>query len=86
MPKGFNLETYTISIYDTWGNLLWYSDKLIDGKPAEGWDGTYDGIVMKLDTYIWKIQATFKDGSQWEGQTSSRNDKKKTFGNVLLLR
>jgi hypothetical protein len=85
-PKGFNLETYKIWIYDSWGNMIWYSDKLINGSPLEGWDGTYQGTIMKLDTYVWKVEASFKDGSQWEGQESSHSSKKKTFGNVLLLR
>jgi gliding motility-associated-like protein len=85
-PRGYNLETYKISIYDTWGNLLWYSDKLHNGAPSEGWDGTYNGTVLKMDSYIWKIEATFQDGTTWEGQGSSTSDKKKTMGNVLMVR
>jgi len=86
MPKGYNLETYKISIYDTWGNLVWYSDKLYNGSPSEGWDGTSNGTVMKMDTYIWKIEATFLDGTSWKGQSSSVNNKKLTYGNILLVR
>ncbi|MBK8805917.1 MAG: hypothetical protein IPO21_04380 [Bacteroidales bacterium] len=41
-PKGYNLESYELWIYDKWGNLLWYTDKLTDkGEPAEAWDGLY---------------------------------------------
>jgi len=83
LPKGFNLETYNISIYDVWGNLLWYSDKLIDGSPAEGWDGTCNGVVMKMDSYVWKVEATFKDGKEF-GDKHGKNYSK--FGNVLLIR
>jgi hypothetical protein len=85
-PKGFNLETYKIWIYDSWGNLLWYSDKLFNGAPAEGWDGTYNGTVLKIDTYIWKVEATFQDGRTWDGQSSSTSSKKMKLGNILLLR
>ena len=85
-PKGFNLASYKIWIYDTWGNLIWYSDKLINGSPLEGWDGTYNGVTLKTDSYIWKIEASFLDGTTWKGQASSKNDTKSTFGNVLLLR
>jgi hypothetical protein len=85
-PKGFNVDTYKIWVYDTWGNLLWYSDKLLNGSPSEGWDGTYEGTVLKMDSYIWKIEATFMDGTAWEGQANSMTDKKKTMGNVLLMR
>jgi hypothetical protein len=83
LPKGFNLETYKISIFDSWGNLIWYSDKLINGSPEEGWDGRYQGEILKLDCYIWKIEATFKDGTSF----GERNGKKQSnFGNILLLR
>ena len=83
-PKGFNLESYKIWIYDTWGNLIWYSDKLIGGSPAEGWDGKdKNGEIMKLDSYIWKIDATFKDGKEWDYKNNNHHTK---FGNVLLLR
>ncbi|MBK8805836.1 MAG: hypothetical protein IPO21_03940 [Bacteroidales bacterium] len=41
-PAGCNLKTYEISIYDKWGNLIWYSDKLENNQPAEAWDGKYD--------------------------------------------
>lgn len=84
-PKAFGLAKYDISIFDTWGNLLWYSDKLINGQPAEGWDGKYDGTVLKLDSYVWKINAIFDGGEVWQGQKSSHGKRSK-FGNVLLLR
>jgi hypothetical protein len=84
-PVGFNLETYKISIFDTWGNLIWYSDKLIDGCPAESWDGTANGVVMKMDTYIWRIDATFRNNKEWKGNKRGTNKFSK-FGNVLLLR
>jgi len=83
LPKGFNLETYTISIYDVWGNLIWYSDKLTDGSPAEGWDGNCNGVVMKMDSYIWKVEATFKDGKEFGDKHGKHYSK---FGNVLLIR
>ena len=86
IPKGFNLETYKIWIYDYWGNQLWYSDKLHHSQPLEGWDGTYNGVPMKMDSYVWKIEASFLDGSKWEGQSSTLSDKKSIFGNVLLIR
>ena len=85
-PKGYNLKTYKLTIYDSWGNLIWFSDKLLNGSPAEGWTGISNGDILKLDTYIWKVEATFLDGSRWEGQPSSIGEKKKNFGNVLLLR
>ena len=51
----------------------------------ESWDGTYNGEILKSDSYIWKVKATFMDGTEWEGQ-ESKPGKKFVFGNVMLLR
>ncbi len=84
-PTGYNLKTYQLSIFDQWGNLIWYSNLLNDGSPAEGWDGTSNGELMKMDSYIWKIDATFEDGTEWKGY-KTESGKYSKFGNVLLIR
>jgi hypothetical protein len=86
--KGFNLKTFKMWIYDYWGNLLWYTDKLYNGQPMEGWDGRINGVIQKVDSYVWKVEAEFNDGIIWEGQTQTgaSGTKKSTFGNVMLMR
>ncbi|MCQ2606745.1 MAG: hypothetical protein MJ204_09465 [Bacteroidales bacterium] len=84
-PQGYNLNTCEISVYDKWGNLLWYSDAVEDGMFVGKWDGTYDGKMMKSDVYIWKMEATFLDGQIWEGFDNG-NGKKTKFGSVTLVR
>ena len=84
--KGFNLKTYKMWIYDIWGNLLFYTDKLYNGQPLEGWDGTYNGVIQKVDSYVWKVEAEFLDGVLWKGQSGAKTQGNTTFGNVLLFR
>lgn len=84
-PKGTNLIKYDIKIYDSWGNLVWYSDVLEDGSPAEGWDGTYKGVPMKPDTYTWKIEALFEENVPWEG-VEGKNGELYKFGTIILIR
>jgi hypothetical protein len=84
LPKGFNLDEYKIWIYDSWGNLLFFSDKLFNNQPCEPWDGTYNGQPLKSDVYTWKIEATFLDGTEWEGQ-ETKNGKPKKFGSVMII-
>jgi hypothetical protein len=84
-PKGYNLKTCEISVYDKWGNLLWYSDAVEDGKFVGYWDGRYEGKMMQSDVYIWKMEATFLDGLPWDGFDVG-NGKKAKFGSVTLVR
>ena len=84
-PKGYNLKTCEISVYDKWGNLVWYSDAVENGAFVGKWDGRCNGKLMVSDTYIWKMEATFLDGQSWEGFDVG-NGKKSKFGNVMLIR
>lgn len=52
------LETYSLDIYDTWGNRLFHTD-----NPLTGWDGTSNGALLKTDSYIWKVNYTTTAGS-----------------------
>jgi len=56
-------------IYDRWGKLIFHS-KEID----HGWDGSYEGLPLKKDTYVWSLKYTYK------GKTKNEN------GFVLLLK
>ena len=84
-PKGFNLQTCEISVYDKWGNLLWFSNEVKDGMFVGYWDGLYDGKPMQSDVYIWKMEATFLDGQVWQGFDAG-NGKKVKYGSVSLVR
>lgn len=84
-PKGYNLETCVISVYDKWGNLVWHSDEVENGIFVGEWDGHCNGKMMASDVYIWKMEATFLDGQSWEGFDNG-NGKKTKFGSVTLIR
>ena len=88
-PKGMNLKSYHIEIYDRWGNMLWKSDKIDNsGSPSESWDGTFNGQPLKQDAYIWKIVAQYKDGERWDGSNTGNNENipETKAGTVTLFR
>lgn len=86
-PIGIGLKTYRASIYNTWGELIWESDKLtIDGRPSESWDGTYRGNACQQDVYVWKIEAIFYDGTVWQGMSYNKGSTPKTMGDISLIR
>ena len=87
-PKGVNLETYEVQVFDLKGNLMWESDELDEhGTPAESWDGyNPDGVLMPQGMYIWKAAGRFKDGTVWTGQSFDDKIDPKTNGVVTLVR
>jgi len=84
-PAGFGLAMYHAQIFNTYGELLWESDKLINTEPAEAWDGTYKGTIVQQDVYVWKIDAVFLNGSHWTGM-SYKGATRKTIGDVTVIR
>jgi PKD repeat protein len=90
-PKGRNLMAYRIGIYNGWGELIWESTALdAEGRPAESWDGTYEGHLVPTDVYVWKAEAVFRDGTVWEGSNTSDVNQDKlstgTSGLVVVVR
>jgi hypothetical protein len=88
-PVGVNLKQYRFEVFDRWGNLLWWSDKLDDlGRPTEGWDGTYNGVLLQHGVFVWKASAIFKDGTVWDANNvgNTENLSKKKSGTALMIR
>jgi len=72
-------------IYDKWGNLLWYGDRVKNGLFIDEWNGTYNGELLQSGVYIWKMEAKFLDGTTWAGQKKPLGGYSK-FGSVVLIR
>lgn len=84
--KGSGLKSWKFSIFDKWGELMWETTKLDDeGKPVEGWDGTYKGVAMPQGVYFWKIDVQLINGSEWKGMTYDHSAPKRT-GAIHLIR
>tara|TARA_R110001583_G_scaffold10417_7_gene47887 strand:+ start:2704 stop:2907 length:204 start_codon:yes stop_codon:yes gene_type:complete len=49
------------------GKVIWFSNQIKDGRPAEGWDGNFKGKPLPQGVYIWKIRAIFNNGATWQG-------------------
>ena len=87
-PIGIELKSYHVKVFNKWGELVWESTTLLDGKPAIGWDGTNmnDGANCMQGSYIWTIEATFTNGENWEGMLFPGSDLPAKKGNVTLIR
>lgn len=69
-PKHKGLVEYSLQIHNRFGM------KVFEAKDVEvGWDGYYQGKLLKQDVYIWKVRGTYSDGKTFE-----------KWGDVILLR
>ncbi len=84
LPKGTGIKEYHAWVFDKWGNMIWESTELVDGQPSQAWDGTYRGQYVPQGAYVWKVNATFKDGVVWEG-AQQPNGQRRNTGSVTVL-
>jgi PKD repeat protein len=88
-PAGVNLASYKCEVFNSFGALLWKSTLLDEtGAPVEAWDGAYKNSPCQQDVYIWKIQATFKDGTIWNNNDTGNHEAltKPVWGTITLIR
>jgi PKD repeat protein len=83
--KGSGIDSWTMSIFDKWGQLLWKTDKLDEGKPVEGWDGTFKSVPVPQGVYYWKIDVQMTNGTPWKGMSFNGSSPKRT-GAINLIR
>jgi gliding motility-associated-like protein len=70
--EGEAILEFHMQIFDRWGERIFESY-----KQSEGWDGTYKGKPVPLDTYVWIIDYA----SDCNGETTMRKS-----GTVTALR
>lgn len=81
------LKEYRLEIYDYYGNKIWETRALENGKPSEGWDGrNRKGEMMPQGTYIWRARAIFTDDNVWTGKNNDSGVAETVQGSVLMLR
>ena len=62
VPKGKYLKNYKMTIFNRWGEIVFYTDTY------SGWDGTFKGDPALIDSYAYAITAT----DIWGGETTKR--------------
>lgn len=96
-PKGVGLSEYHMQVFDKWGMLVWESKALdANGSPTDAWNGRRfnTGELLPAGGYVWQVDATYRDGTPWQGQGASLDDSNcdvapinpKKIGTVTLVR
>ena len=68
LPMGNGLSQYKLRIYNAYGQILFETNSLdANGAPNVAWDGTFNGKPLQQDSYMWQIEARFKNGTEWKG-------------------
>lgn len=60
-PKGLNIKTFDILIFDRWGKLIFQSNDF-----NRNWDGTFKGVMCQDGVYVYKILVTDNSGVRHE--------------------
>lgn len=58
MPKLKAVNTFTMEIFNTWGERMFSTSE----KEDKGWDGTYNGQLIPAGNYLYKITYTTPQG------------------------
>jgi gliding motility-associated-like protein len=51
LSKVYDINDYSISIFNRWGEVIWQSKDL-----SIGWDGTFNNKYVQSGVYIWKLK------------------------------
>ena len=87
LPKAVGLKEYHLQIFTIWGELIFESTSLDSkGAPNQPWDARYKGSLVQQDAYVWKIQAKFKNGSEWLGMIYPGETKYKKAGSITVVK
>ncbi len=87
LPKGKGLAQYRLQIFTTWGELIFETSSIdADGVPNKSWDGRYKGNLVQQDVYVWRIDAKFKNGTEWLGMLYPGESKYKKAGTITVVK
>ncbi|NNM95393.1 MAG: gliding motility-associated C-terminal domain-containing protein [Bacteroidia bacterium] len=70
LPKGNNIATFFMAIFDRWGNKVFECENI-----NEGWDGTYKNKPCETGTYSYYANGSYEDGKAFNKK-----------GNITLVR
>ncbi|SEA22246.1 PKD domain-containing protein [Pedobacter hartonius] len=85
IAKGSGIKSWRMTVFNKWGQTLWETTQLNEGRPVGGWDGTFNSVMQPQGVYFWKIDVEFINGSAWKGMTYDSSAPKKT-GVIHLIR
>jgi gliding motility-associated-like protein len=59
---GYGLTDVVLKVYNRWGELIWQGSGADATDANAGWDGTYNGKLQPMGTYVWYATAVLGTG------------------------
>ena len=59
VPKGLGFKSYTLAIFDRWGQVI-----LSPSNNSQGWDGKFKGDICQDGVYVYQVMVLDKDGKR----------------------
>lgn len=68
----FNIEILEFSIFDRWGDMVFYDENFLPNNPANAWDGTFQGKVMNPNVFVYYVKYRLPNGEvvTWGGDVA----------------
>jgi gliding motility-associated-like protein len=60
LPGGADVISYTLSVYNSWGQLIFISHDI-----TNGWDGTFDGEPALSGVYVYQCDIVSPSGKKY---------------------
>lgn len=57
-----NPQVLSLTIFDRWGNQVFYTENSITNKASRGWNGIFKGRVAEMGVYVWQAELLYSDG------------------------
>ena len=87
LPLGKGLKKYRLIIYSIWGQKIFETTSLnADGSPNVPWDGTFNGKPLQQDSYIWQIEAIYRNETEWKGMVFPGSNKPVKAGFITVIK
>lgn len=62
-PEGYFVRALSMSIFDRWGNKVFYNSDFEIGDITEGWDGKFNGTKLNPGVYVFTLQIVDGNGN-----------------------
>jgi hypothetical protein len=56
-------ELNFLRVYNRWGTQVFNAEHVPINKPEAGWDGTYNGVKVNIDVYMYQMQVECANGA-----------------------